>query len=384
MGGDVRALVLSGGGAKGAYEVGLVSKLMELEPAFDIVCGTSIGALNAAMIAQDKVPQLVELWNRVSQLDVLRPSPHVERWHQAYECGRAAQSANWFTKVPSVIRFLWFLHAHADELFSRKSLLGLTGVIDHVVTQNILENELRFTDLKRVLVTSACNLTVRREDSFYFFPPEYAHLEAAFFYEQLREHRKPIPFNPEGFAEFVRASGAIPCAFSPVLIASEWEDLAKCDEILHHYVDGAVTNNTPISQAIDAGARDITIVYVDPPSPTEPQAVDNLSEILLGALSVMRQRILDLDYQTALRVNDAKHAGAENAAQKHSVRLRKFRPEKPLRASLIAFNDEGALEEAFETGVADAASETKRNAYVDRTPVRIAPDTLPPEVMASS
>lgn len=52
------ALVLSGGGARGAYEVGVMSYLREelpvrlgFTPRFDIICGTSVGAVNAAFLA---------------------------------------------------------------------------------------------------------------------------------------------------------------------------------------------------------------------------------------------------------------------------------------------------------------------------------------------
>ncbi len=52
------ALVLSGGGARGAYEVGVLRYLREElprrlghMPRFDIVCGTSVGAINAAFVA---------------------------------------------------------------------------------------------------------------------------------------------------------------------------------------------------------------------------------------------------------------------------------------------------------------------------------------------
>lgn len=44
-----RALVLGGGGAKGAYEIGVWKALNELGEQFDLVCGTSIGALIGAM-----------------------------------------------------------------------------------------------------------------------------------------------------------------------------------------------------------------------------------------------------------------------------------------------------------------------------------------------
>lgn len=46
-----RALVLSGGGSKGAYEAGFLLAAKELNQHFDIVTGTSIGALNGALVA---------------------------------------------------------------------------------------------------------------------------------------------------------------------------------------------------------------------------------------------------------------------------------------------------------------------------------------------
>lgn len=45
-------LVLSGGGSKGAYESGCMKALQELGYHFDIVTGTSIGALNGLLVAQ--------------------------------------------------------------------------------------------------------------------------------------------------------------------------------------------------------------------------------------------------------------------------------------------------------------------------------------------
>jgi NTE family protein len=47
--------VLSGGGARGAYEAGVIAGIMEIlrpkQAPFDVLCGTSVGALNAAYLA---------------------------------------------------------------------------------------------------------------------------------------------------------------------------------------------------------------------------------------------------------------------------------------------------------------------------------------------
>ena len=49
---DMRAIVLSGGGSKGAYQMGVWAALKKLNIHYDIVTGTSVGALNAALMVQ--------------------------------------------------------------------------------------------------------------------------------------------------------------------------------------------------------------------------------------------------------------------------------------------------------------------------------------------
>src|SRR5262245_49010575 len=56
------ALVLSGGGAKGAYEAGVAAALVDAGLSIDLVAGSSAGALNAAMIAASRVDRLEALW----------------------------------------------------------------------------------------------------------------------------------------------------------------------------------------------------------------------------------------------------------------------------------------------------------------------------------
>jgi|GEM_PF-6126943 len=52
----MKALVLSGGGARGAYEAGLVCGLANAGERFDLVCGTSIGAINASFSCSGLAP----------------------------------------------------------------------------------------------------------------------------------------------------------------------------------------------------------------------------------------------------------------------------------------------------------------------------------------
>ena len=65
------ALVLGGGGARGAYEVGVWQALCELDVPVDIVTGTSVGALNAAVIAAGSFESVSALWRNL-RTDMVR------------------------------------------------------------------------------------------------------------------------------------------------------------------------------------------------------------------------------------------------------------------------------------------------------------------------
>jgi len=69
-------LVLSGGGAKGAWEAGVAATLVQRGLALRLVAGSSAGALNAAMVADGRTQRLDTLWRtlRREQVYTLRPS----------------------------------------------------------------------------------------------------------------------------------------------------------------------------------------------------------------------------------------------------------------------------------------------------------------------
>lgn len=62
-------LALSGGGFKGAFQVGVVDYLRSQNIKFNGVTGISVGALNGALIAQDKIDALIDLWKTVVDTD---------------------------------------------------------------------------------------------------------------------------------------------------------------------------------------------------------------------------------------------------------------------------------------------------------------------------
>lgn len=66
------AIVLAGGGAKGAYQAGSIKALRELGYEFDIVVGTSIGALNGLLVLQQDYQALYTLWDNLTVEDVMK------------------------------------------------------------------------------------------------------------------------------------------------------------------------------------------------------------------------------------------------------------------------------------------------------------------------
>lgn len=65
------ALVLSGGGAKGAFQMGAEKYAREVKGyTWDVIAGVSVGALNGLMLAMGKYDELETLWNTVSNAEV--------------------------------------------------------------------------------------------------------------------------------------------------------------------------------------------------------------------------------------------------------------------------------------------------------------------------
>ena len=70
-----KALILSGGGARGAYQAGVYKYLSEQKFVPDVICGTSVGALNATALGCGFSPEkLIELWRSIETGNVMRYS----------------------------------------------------------------------------------------------------------------------------------------------------------------------------------------------------------------------------------------------------------------------------------------------------------------------
>ena len=96
-------LVLQGGGALGAYQAGVFQALHEAGVAPDWVIGTSIGAINAGIIAGnrpgDRLPRLREFWTRMRHNPVTQLVSEIPGW--------GAMAASAMTMASGVQGFFW-------------------------------------------------------------------------------------------------------------------------------------------------------------------------------------------------------------------------------------------------------------------------------------
>ena len=63
---NYNGLVLEGGGTKGSYHIGVVKAMRELGIDITAVTGTSIGAINGAMIAMGRFDEMYDIWYNLS------------------------------------------------------------------------------------------------------------------------------------------------------------------------------------------------------------------------------------------------------------------------------------------------------------------------------
>ncbi len=77
----MNALVLLGGGARGAYQAGAIKAFRHYGISIDIVCGSSVGAINAAAVAAGMADELEARWLEIRTLDVFAPRVDLWRLH---------------------------------------------------------------------------------------------------------------------------------------------------------------------------------------------------------------------------------------------------------------------------------------------------------------
>jgi NTE family protein len=259
------ALVLAGGGARGAYEVGALAALAPALAADgetpEIIVGTSIGALNGAFFAaradeplQDAVAAGLEMWHGLRFDNAFRPllSP--------WELSRLFGAAATFAHIPG-----------ASPL----------GLLDPSPLRDTLERHVEFDRIARnvedevlaaVAVVATAYSTTRSVVFHHGGPALKSDAAHAIDYAAT-----PLA------SEHVLASAAIPGA-SPAV------EIHQPSEFAGWYSDGGVRLNAPLKPALELGAERVVVIGLNSSrtltqAPTRPDAIDGAAQLLQVVLA---------------------------------------------------------------------------------------------------
>jgi NTE family protein len=322
------AVVLPGGGVRGAYEAGALSELL---PALEqrgehvsIYCGTSVGAINAAVFSSrahhpvaDQVDQALEHWRGMRKSSVIRPvvGPRL---------GLTA------------LRYL------GDML----ELPGvrLSGLLDPAPLKASLERWVDWLALHR-------NVRERRVHAVSVVASSLSRGRPVAFVET----RGPLPPRSAGedlrflpvrlSAEHIRASAAIPLLFPPVEVTAPVPARG-------HYLDGGTRLNTPIKPALALGADRVIVIGFEPFAASNGEAPKGdpprLSDVAANVIDGLLVDQVGDDIQRLVAINSffSEHAaGGPSPAARAYRRSRGRPPYRRVSYALVAPERRGELGE---------------------------------------
>jgi NTE family protein len=256
------ALVLPGGGARGAFQVGVLKALAELLPRdranpFPVISGTSAGAVNSAVLAsraqhfRSAVAELERVWGH-------------------FHCNQVYKTDHW-TMLKSSLHWMSSLVLGGWLVGTPKSLLDNTP-LRRLLSSNLhlprIRDAIQNGHLEAVAVTAA----------------GYASARSTTFFEGTRdragwERTRRLGKQVELHLDHLMASIAVPMVFPPVLIGDEY------------FGDGAMRQATPLSPVVHLGADRILVIGIrdetgdkGPESPGEPPSFAQIAGYMLDTL----------------------------------------------------------------------------------------------------
>ena len=272
------ALILTGGGARAAYQAGVLAAIAKLagkgaRNPFPIICGTSAGAINAAGLAcsADNFTRAVAMLNRVWG------SMHAGDIYRADAPGIAFAGYRWL----SALAVGWLTHRAPQSLLDNTPLSLLLA--RHMDFSGIARS-IRSGHLHAVSITASGYDT---GESISFFQ---AHPEVADWHRAQR-----IGTRTQIGLEHLLASSAIPFVFPAVRIHREY------------FGDGSMRQLAPISPAIHLGAEKVLVIGAGRRREALPReksdGYPSLAQIAGHALSSIFLDGLAVDIERMERIN---------------------------------------------------------------------------------
>lgn len=238
----MKALVISGGGSKGAFAGGIAEYLIKEEGnTYDMMVGCSTGSLLVPLLALGEVDRIRKAYTSVTQKDIYNISPFTVKEN---EDGSFKSKIN---------------HLNTIQMFlKKKKTFGETKNLRKTISR-ILTPELfaKATERKLRVGVTVSNLTLNKIE--YKYLADYAY---------------------EDFIDWMWAS----TCFVPFMSLVEKNGF--------EYADGGFGNYIPVEEAIDAGATEIDVIVLQPKHQMVRKSVSrNAFDVLLNSLDFMLMQI---------------------------------------------------------------------------------------------
>lgn len=306
----MKSLVLTGGGARGAYQIGVLKAISEMNPdfehPFDVICGTSAGALNAAGLASGNslfrhaIARLEKLWAEISSEKIYR----TDFWGLTRRFGQ-------FTKA------LISGESDPDKPISLLDNSPLRGFLEQNIDFKQLKENISADKITALCVT-ACGY--RSGQSINFFQ---THRPLTGWHLGQR-----IGCKTEITIDHLLASSAIPMVFPPIRINREY------------FGDGVLRLMAPLSPAIHLGARNILVVGVSAnrvnlPPREATLGFPSLSNIMEHMLNGSFIDVIEHDMDRAMMINKLvklipEETRKQNGLDIHPLEILEISPSKPI------------------------------------------------------
>ncbi|MGV6830053.1 MAG: patatin-like phospholipase family protein [bacterium] len=273
----MKALVISGGGSKGAFAGGVAEYLMTVEnKSYDMFLGTSTGSLLIPHLALNKVAKLYDIYTNVQQHHIFSISPFVQRKKGDRE----------FVSI-DFINSLW-------QFIRMKRTFGESKALKKHIKRNLLEEEYRkVLELKKEVIVTVSNLSKNQVE-----------------YKSIHD------YSYEEFCDWIWIS----CNYIPFM------SLATRNGF--EYADGGLGCVIPIKEAIERGATEIDAVVL------EAENMEGKKVLGKNPFSLMLSLFGHLLNQ--LEQNDI--ALGELAAKHHGVKLNVYYTPTSLTENSLIFS----------------------------------------------
>ncbi len=273
------ALLLAGGGARAAYQVGVLKALEEILPkrsanAFPIICGTSAGAVNAAALAvhadsfERAVGSLLEVWRNFEPHHVYRSDLP----------GAFANSMRW-------------LGGFILGAFLRNRRISL---LDNRPLESLLTRRLDFSRIENNIASGAL-------DAVAITCSGYTSGQSCTFFEGAEalagwKRSQRVGIKTRLKVEHLMASSAIPFVFPAYSLNREY------------FGDGSMRQMAPVSPALHLGADRVVVVTTarirnDPPERTRGTVYPSLAQIAGHMMNSIFLDSLAVDIERLERIN---------------------------------------------------------------------------------